>query len=58
MRDSFKDLTDKEYAELVWGNNMKSIAFMGVKGKRVYFIKTKWFKRIKQVNKTKFFKYK
>ena len=57
MRDSFKDLTDKEYAELVWGNNMKSIAFMGVKGKRVYFIKTKWFSRIKQVTKDKYFNY-
>tara|TARA_R110002153_G_scaffold250717_2_gene407533 strand:+ start:1542 stop:1718 length:177 start_codon:yes stop_codon:yes gene_type:complete len=58
MRDSFKDLTDKEYAELVWGNSMKSIAFMGVKGKRVYFIKTKWFSRIKQVTKDKYFNYK
>ena len=57
MRRAFKDLTDKEYAELIWGDKMKSIAFIGVKGKRVYFIKGRLFKKIRQVSKEKYFKY-
>ena len=55
MRDSFKDLNDKEYAELIWGDSMKSLSFKGANGRRVFFIKT--WRRIKEVNKDKFYKY-
>lgn len=56
MRNSFKDLTDREYAEMVWGDKQKGMAFLGLNGSRVYFIKKKkWFvERIKQVSKEEF----